>query len=113
MPALPRARGTRALRRHEATWAGRQGPRRTRRGRTSCGIQVVVPEIDVDVLVRARLRSPELLRVEAHAVAVLRLLVARRGVRVGEDEDAVIAIDHAVLRARVARQARVAERVVV
>src|SRR5207245_1008617 len=56
---------------------------------------------------------PELARGEAHAVAMLRLLVARHRVRVGEDEDAVIAVDDAALAARVTRQARVAEGVIV
>src|SRR6266581_7896947 len=79
----------------------------------SGGIEVVIPEIDVHAVARGGAGPPQLARGEAHAVAVLGLLVARHGVGVGEDEDAVVAVDNAALAARVARQARVADGVVV
>src|SRR3989475_2145132 len=85
---------------------------RSRRS-TSGGIEVVIPEIDVDAVARGSFGSPQLARGEAHAVAVLGLLVARHGVGVGEDEHAVVAVDDAALAARVARQARVADGVIV
>ena len=55
--------------------------------------------------------APQLPRVEAHAVERLRLLAEAVGVGVGEDVDAVAAVDHAALAARVARQPRVPARV--
>src|SRR2546427_8938822 len=85
---------------------------RSRRS-TSGGIEVVIPEIHVHAVARGSGGSPQLARGEAHAVTVLGLLVARHGMGVGEDEDAVVAVDDAALAACVARQARVADGMVV
>src|SRR5215510_9840055 len=71
--------------------------------------QVVVPEVDVHAVAGRRLGPPQLPGGEAHAVAVLWLLVAGHGVGVGEDEDAVIASDHPTLAAGIAGQAGVTE----
>src|SRR5690242_11672787 len=102
------ARGTRAPR-------CRAGSRAARRDRLSRArpprlrrLQVGLEAIDVDGVARTRLRSPQLAALEADGVAVLRYLLAGRRVRIGEDEHAVVAIDHAGLVARVAGQARMA-----
>src|SRR5919204_3448635 len=95
-------------------WAS-QGARKTgppsSRGRpgSSAGVEVVIPEIDVDVVVGRGGRSPELPPAEAHAVDVLWLLALAERVGVGKDEDAVVPIHHALTAADVAGQARVAE----
>src|SRR2546427_9776002 len=85
---------------------------RSRRS-TSGGIEVVIPELDVHAVARGSGGSPQLARGEAHAVTVLGLLVARHGMGVREDEDAVVAVDDAAPAACVARQARVADGMVV
>src|SRR5882762_5645217 len=72
----------------------------------SGGVEMVIPEIEVHAVARRSGGPPQLARREAHAVAMLGLLVARHRVRVREDEDAVIALDDAALAARVTRQAR-------
>src|SRR5262249_30575989 len=73
----------------------------------SCRIQIVVPEVHEDCVMRMRIRSPELLRREAYAVHVLRLSSEANRVGVREDEDTVVAIDHAAPAACVARDPRV------
>ncbi len=56
-------------------------------------------------------RAPQLATFEAHVVTMLRDFLLGGRVDVREDEHAVIAVDDALLVARVARQASVAERV--
>src|SRR2546425_5769111 len=72
------------------------------------GLEIALPEIDVDPLVRLSIFAPQLLRLEAHAVERLRLLAQTVGVAVREDVHAVQAVDDAALSARVAGQPRVA-----
>src|SRR5206468_6128520 len=55
--------------------------------------------------------TPQLSQREAHTVAVLGLLAEPHAIRVGKDEHAVVAFDHASLAARVARQPCMSERV--
>src|SRR5439155_9980718 len=78
------------------------------RARASRGIQMIVPEVHVDRVARRGAGPPQFPGREADAVEMLRLRPEALGVGVGEDEDAVIAVDHTALAARVARQARVA-----
>src|SRR5260370_240215 len=89
----------------------RAGSRAGRRGRPSCWLQVGLEAVDVDRVARAGVRPPQLAALEADGVAVLRNLFTGRGVRIGEDEHAMVALDDAVLVARVAWQPRVARRV--
>src|SRR2546427_5850501 len=79
-----------ALNTGPASSRGRAG--RARRS-TSGGIEVVIPQVEVHAVACGRLVPPKLACGEAHAVAMLGLLVARHRVRVGENEDAVIAVD--------------------
>src|SRR6185503_18479046 len=99
-PAPPRARGTPGPRR-------RAGWRAARRGRAvSCGLQVIVPEVDVHGVARGSLRAPQLARGEAHGVAVLRLAAEAVTGGVGEHPYAVIQHHLAALAARIAGQPR-------
>src|SRR5256886_6322290 len=75
----------------------------------SRGIEVIVPEVHVDGVTRRGLGPPQLPRGEADAVEVLRLLALPHRVRIGEDEDAVVAVDGAPPTAHVARQSRMAD----
>src|SRR5260370_25724770 len=68
---------------------------------------MIVPQIDVDGIARRGLLAPEFARGETHGVEMLRLLALKMRVRVGKNEDAMIALDRADFAARVARQARV------
>src|SRR5260370_9783962 len=72
---------------------------------------MIVPQIDVDGIARRGLLTPEFARGETHGVEMLRLLALKMRVRVGKNEDAMIALDRADFAARVARQARVPGRI--
>src|SRR5688500_9375941 len=72
---------------------------------------MIVPQIDVDAVALGSVETPQLAQREAHAIAVLRLLAEPHAIGIGEDEHPMVAIDEATLRARVARQPRVAGRV--
>src|SRR5262245_30082564 len=93
------------LRRRGEWWAARTGRA------PSCRAQVIVPQVDVDRGTRRRLRTPQVVGLEAHAVAVLRFAPesVARGVR--EHPHAVVKRDDAALAARVAGQPRMADRV--
>src|SRR2546426_7023521 len=108
MPAPPTARGKPVPRYRVGSWAARLDPREFRSRRR---LEIRLEAIDVDGVARTGVRSPELAALEADGVAVRGHLRAALRVLVGQDEDAVIAIDHADLVARVTRQARVARRV--
>src|SRR2546427_2232830 len=73
-----------ALNTGPASSRGRAG---SARRSTSGGIEVVIPQIEVHAVARGCPVPPKLARGEAHAVAMLGLLVARHRVRVGENED--------------------------
>src|SRR6266851_6910408 len=78
--------------------------------RRSRRIEIIVPEIDIEHVTRWRVRSPQLARREADAIDVLRLLAGERGIAVGKNEDAVVAVDDAMPAADIARDARMAGR---
>src|SRR5438046_1840437 len=78
------------------------------RARASRGIQMIVPEVHVDRVARRGVGPPQFPGREADAVEMLRLRPETLRIGVGEDEDAVVAVDHTALAARVARQPRVA-----
>src|SRR5437762_3746470 len=77
------------------------------RARASRGIQMSVPEVHVDRVARRGVGPPQFPGREADAVEMLRLRPETLRIGVGEDEDAVVAVDHTALAARVARQPRV------
>src|SRR5260370_689037 len=72
---------------------------------------MIVPQIDVDGIARRGLLTPEFARGETHGVEMLRPLALEMRVRVGKNEDAMIALDRADFATRVARQARVPGRI--
>ena len=55
----------------------------------------------------ARRRAPQLARIEAHRVQILRLLARAVGIRIRKHERGMHAVDDAALAAHVAGQARV------
>src|SRR5438309_4791150 len=67
------------------------------------GVKVVLEQVQIHAVACGNLRTPELARPKAHAVAVLRLGVAAHCVRVGKREDAVVDVDGAVAPTNVAR----------
>src|ERR1043166_6441110 len=73
-------------------------------------VEVAFPEIDVHALLRLRGVSPQLSRLEAHAVERLRAASAPVRGRVRQNRDTVESEDAPAVPARVARQARVAGR---
>src|SRR5260370_25879532 len=72
---------------------------------------MIVPPIDVDGIARRGLLTPEFARGETHVVEMMRPLALEKRVRVGKNEDAMIALDRADFATRVARQARVSGRI--
>ena len=54
--------------------------------------------------------APKFARGEVHRVDMLRLLAEEMRIGIRENKDAVVAIDHAELAARVAREARMPDR---
>ena len=96
-PILRRAAGAAALSRRSVPESG------------SGWLKVVVPQIDIDGILRRGLLAPQLARGEAHRVDMLRLLAEEMGVGVWENKDAVVAVDRAELAARIARQARMVD----
>src|SRR5216117_2975632 len=73
-------------------------------------VEVAFPEIDVHALLRLRGVSPQLARLEAHAVERLGAAAAPVRMRVRQNVDAVEGVDASAVPARVAGQARVAGR---
>src|SRR5262245_54313673 len=65
---------------------------------------MVVPQIDVDGILRSGLRAPQFPCRETHGGDMLRLFAEKLRVGVGEDEHPVIALNRTELSARVARQ---------
>src|SRR2546423_2473552 len=74
-------------------------------------LKMVVPEIDVNGVLRSGLLAPQLARGEAYGIDMLRVLAEEVGVGVGKDEHPMIALNCAEPSASVARQSRVAGRV--
>src|SRR5438309_8616749 len=78
---------------------------------TSDGVKVVLEHVEVHAVARGPLGTPELARLKANAVAVLRLGVASHRVRIGEREDAVVDADRSAPATDVARKPGVTDRV--
>src|SRR4051812_35009109 len=103
MPGPPTARGTPGCPgRCAAAGADRESWR---------GLQIVVPQVDVDGVAGRGVGAPQLARGEPHAVDVLRPGALPGCVRIREDEHAVVDRDLAAPAAHVARQPGVADRV--
>src|SRR5260370_9486582 len=106
------ARGTPGPRRRAGSPAAPRGPHpRASTGELSYRVQVVVPQVEIHAIPWRGTLAPQRGRAEAHAVDVVRLLAEAHRAHVGESEDAVVPIDHALATAGVARQPRVAGRV--
>src|SRR5215470_16839058 len=73
-------------------------------------LKVAFPEIDVHGGLRLRYLTPQLARLEAHAVKRLGAAAAPVRMRVGQDVDAVEEMDAPAMPARIARQPRVTAR---
>src|SRR6266849_6251180 len=74
------------------------------------GLQVAFPEIDVDARLRLGGVSPQLARLEAHAVERLGAAPPPVSMGVREDVDAVEEVDAPAMPARIAGQPRVTAR---
>src|SRR5437879_429943 len=74
-------------------------------------LEILVPQIDVDRVVRCSLRAPQLVCGEPYRVDVLRSFALKMGIGIREDENTVVAVNRADLRAHVAGQAGVAEEI--
>src|SRR5262249_59104144 len=90
--------------------SGGSPSRRAASAAASDGFEVVIVEIEIDGILRGRLFAPQFARRKANRVDVLGLVAPRKGGRLHEGKDAMVALDRAGLAAHVTRQARVRDR---
>src|SRR5262245_30180779 len=74
-------------------------------------VKIRLESLDGDLQLRVRVRAPELSGVEAYGIKPLRIFAFCSGNGIGEYVDAVHALHHSHVSARVAWQARVRSRV--
>jgi hypothetical protein len=72
---------------------GRRGSALTRSATESGWFEVVIEQIEMDAILRPSLVAPQFAGRETNRIDVLRLLAKEMGVRIREQEDAVIAFD--------------------
>jgi hypothetical protein len=89
---------------------GRRGSALTRSATASGWFEVVIEQIEMDGILRPGVVAPQFAGRETNRIDVLRLLAEEMGVRIREQEDAVIALDGPRSCTHIAWQARVADR---